>query len=163
LSPLAQQWREVCAPVDDLGEKGKRLERFVRRLFAPLFTVVEERKRTAIGEVDLIFEVHASGPFWFQYGSDVFVECKNHGEPVSLHDVDAFHAKVTKTRVRLAFLVSASGFTRDALGAFRDHALQDRNQLLVPVTGSQITEMLEVNEELETFLKQRVRAMSYVS
>jgi|GEM_PF-6358865 len=142
--------------------RGARFEAFAERMFSGLFKVVFKDYRTENGELDLILENLGHSPFWLEFGGDVLVECKNLTNRAPTHDIGHFLNKVTQARVKLAFILSDSGFTADAERALRNHASNPALALVVPITGRAIRAALETRDDLEEFLKDAIRAIKYL-
>jgi hypothetical protein len=79
-----------------------------------------------------------------------------------LKDVATFLHKVTLGRVKLAFVVSMSGFTEDASRTLRNHASNVTLPLVVPITGAVMENALTSGTILEEFFKQRIRDTKYM-
>jgi len=141
--------------------RGAEFEVFAQAFFAPLFTTVQRNCRTESGEIDLILEVQRQSPFWLEFGADVLVECKNLSAPVELKEVGHFDSKVRQARVKLAFFVSVSGFTANAMTDLRNLSSNPLNPLVVPITGEKIRSALRRGEDLEEFLKTAIRSIKY--
>jgi hypothetical protein len=142
--------------------KGSRFEEFAIEFFSQSFAVVSHDLNTENGELDLILEIIKKDSFWIEFGGDVFVECKNWASNIPLKDVGAFVAKVTQGRVKLAFFISASGFTGDAEERLRIQASNVAAPLIVPINGIDIKEMLQKREYFEEFFKRKIRDIKYL-
>jgi hypothetical protein len=152
---------QACDKALPNHQRGAEFEAFTQEFFAPLFNIVQQDCRTEAGEIDFILEVRLQSPFWLEFGADVLVECKNLSKPVELKDVGHFDSKVRQSRVKLAFFVSVSGFTVDAMTDMRNLSSNPLNPLVVPVTGDRIRKALRRGENIEEFLKSEIRTIKY--
>lgn len=158
---LMRKLDQACDKALPNHRRGAEFEAFTQAFFAPLFNTVQQDCRTEAGEIDLILEVRLQSPFWSEFGADVLVECKNLSAPVELKEVGHFDSKVRQARVKLAFFVSVSGFTVDAMRDLRNLSSNPLNPLVVPVTGDKIRNALRRGEDLEEFLKAAIRTIKY--
>jgi hypothetical protein len=142
--------------------RGKEFETFVEKFFGRVFTIASRNPRTDYGEFDLIVEIATSGPFWAAIGTDALIECKNWNTGTPISDVNEFIGKHSSTRVRLAFFVSASGFTKDAMERFKSNASNPYSALLVPITGEDIEGVLKSELALDEFFRTCIRRIQYV-
>ena len=160
LQPL---WHRCLAAGTSTVEKGRLLEQFARSLFGLFFRVASCNLSTESGEIDLVLEIAKLDPFWSEYGADVLVECKNRKQHTPLSQTQAFCQKIARSRgVRLGLLLSTSGFTRNALRELRNNACDQRRPLIVPLHGQDVTELLSGGQELEQWLKTRIREFKYL-
>jgi hypothetical protein len=159
---LVNQWKRTKQVGLQSFEKGRRLEAFARAFFSQFFKVVNANLNTEDGEIDVLLENTNASPFWLEYGSDILVECKNWNANTPLHDVGAFAYKAGRARVRLAFFLSVTGFTVDAVRTMRNQAASSNGPLIVPLTGDEIETALRTQEILEEFLKERIREIKYL-
>lgn len=141
--------------------RGKRFEEFSQAFFDGPFKPVRTNYRTIHSEIDLIMEINSVDRFWTAWGTDVFIECKNLDRHLEASECHAFISKTETARLKLGFLVSLNGFTKDALAAIRSCSLAEKRPLIVPITGEGIRELLERNGAVETFLKNQVRDVLY--
>jgi hypothetical protein len=58
-------------------ERGTRFEQFTSALFDGIFRPVSINYHTIHGEIDIVMENIGQGPFWNEFGGDIFIECKN--------------------------------------------------------------------------------------
>lgn len=141
-------------------EKGKKFEQFAEKLFGLVFEVVEVRRLTTFGEIDIICEVKADS-FWIRWPGDCFVECKNYGDKVGVSIANEFIGKCSAVRVRLAFLVSAGPLTHPS----RDRISRSWSQADVPdmawLDGDDIENWLKNDHDAERLMKNIVRRASY--
>ncbi len=156
LRPLWQTCRGASHP----AERGTAFEDFATALFGLVFKVVDVRRLTDFGELDLICEVKADS-FWIRWPGDCFVECKNLRDAVPISVANEFVGKCSTVRVRLAFLLSAGTLTAPA----RERISRSWSQADVPdmawIGGDDIEEWLDDRTDAETFLKRVVRRASY--
>ena len=142
--------------------KGSRFEDFSEAFFGSVFKVVSRDLNTENGELDIVIELGRMDPFWFEFGGDALIECKNWNSNVPLKEVGSFINKVNQSRVRLGFFVSVSGFTTDAIRTLKNNASNSTAPLVVPVSGSEIKTALMRGEILEEFFKDTIRAFKYL-
>jgi len=159
---LARKWRAFGQKALSSHEKGRLFEEFSVALFSQVFKVVTHNFNTENGEIDILIEITKNDPFWIEFGGDALVECKNWNEPRPLGEVSAFIGKVGQARVRLAFFVSVSGFTDDAMRILRNNASNVSAPLIVPIDGNALHGVLEGKVDIEEFLKARIRDIKYV-
>jgi hypothetical protein len=152
-SRLLDDWRELENPALTSHEKGQLLEDFMARFFGMFFTVRRDI-RTPSAQIDLLLEVIKIEPFWNDYGALVPVECKNRKGRAKSGHIRDFVGAIGPSDTRLAFFVSRSGFTRDALEEIRPRR---GAVLLVPITGAQIVNALEDHTEPAQFFTAIVR------
>ena len=143
-------------------EKGKRFEQFCARLFEQAFRVIAQNTSTENGEVDLILENTGTDPFWSEWGGDILVECKNWNSSRPLKETAAFAQKVRSSRGRLGFFVSMDGFTEDAVRTLRNQVADRDAPLIVPITGAEISTMLENREKFDLFFREVIRKMKHL-
>lgn len=154
---------ERAAEVDQPSHiKGSRFEDFAEAFFGTTFKVVSRDLNTENGELDLIIELGRMDPYWFEFGGDALIECKNWSSNIPLKEVGSFITKVNQGRVRLAFFVSVSGFTSDAIRTLKNNASNSTAPLVVPISGSEIKEALMRGEVLEQFFKKAIRSVKYL-
>ena len=130
--------------------------------FGEVFSIVKTNLNTENGELDLILENTKTDPFWLEFGSDVLVECKNCTEKVPSQQVGNFADKVTQAHRKLAFFVSVSGFTSDAMRRLQNHSANAASSLIVPLDGLQLTKMLTAGNNFEEFFKACIRDIRYL-
>jgi len=160
---LLRLWQGASTSGANSHEKGKRFERFSKEFFGQFFKVIYSNLNTENGELDLILEVTKMDPFWGDFGGEVLVECKNWDSRRPLKEVAAFAHKVMSTRdTKLAFFLSISGFTADALRTLKNQASDPTRPLIVPVTGEEIETALTRKSDLEEFFKAAIREMKYL-
>jgi hypothetical protein len=144
------------------GEKGARFERFAVALFEKFFKVVSHDLNTLNGEIDLVVELVKWAPFWSDFGGECLVECKNWAVTIPLKDVGSFSSKADKTRgIKLAFILSMSGFTKDAMETIRIQAADPRKCLIVPIVGEEIKNALMKKDDFEEFFKSSIRRITH--
>ncbi len=144
-------------------DKGRLFEEFSSRFFGQCFSIVRRDYNTENGEIDLVLEMKKSEPFWADYGGEVLVECKNWNTDVPLEEVGSFAHKVAQVRgIQLAFFVSGSGFTEDAIRTLRNQAGNASSPLIVPITGSKVRRALIQRDDFAEFLKDAIRDMKYL-
>jgi hypothetical protein len=143
-------------------EKGRRFEQFCAKLFEQAFKVIAQNTSTESGEVDLILENTGTDPFWSEWGGDILVECKNWSSSRPLKETAAFAQKVRSSRGRLGFFVSMDGFTEDAVRTLRNQVADRDAPLIVPITGAQISTMLENREKFDLFFRGVIRKMKHL-
>jgi restriction endonuclease Mrr len=153
---LEERWRDVAAEGLTAAEKGDRLEDFAAELFGRVFKVVGRKVRTATEEHDVVLEFSGGDPIWAK-APTILVECKNWSEPVPQKEISALATKARLCACDLSFLVSTSGFTKDARMQARDHNLADQanGRLVVLVSGADIEGFLSRDnvETADDFLK----------
>lgn len=143
-------------------QRGKKFEEFAIRFFSQTFKVVRHDLNTEDGEIDLVLESILPTPFWSDYGGEFLVECKNWADRRPLKEALAFLQKANMKRVKLAFFVSVSGFTEDALRTIKNNSSNQSAPLVVPVDGSDIRNMLLRQEIFEEFMKEQIRKTKYL-
>lgn len=109
---LRHLWRE-CLSAASPNERGLAFEEFATAIFGEAFKVVDVRRLTTFGEIDIICEVKAEA-FWVRWPGDCFVECKNLNDNVHVAVANEFVGKCSTVRVGLAFLVCAGKLTQSA-------------------------------------------------
>ncbi len=159
---LIEQWESFQRSQLSSYQKGKLFEQFAADFFGKLFRVVQKNLNTENGELDFIIEFTKSDPFWMEFGGDAPVECKNWATNTPLKDVAAFAYKASRARIKLAFIVSVSGFTSDALRTLRNNASDSTAPLIVPITGEDLRRALDEPDDFEEFFKKQIRAMKYL-
>lgn len=158
---LLQLWEHFNAPDLEGGERGRRFETFAAAFFGRAFNVVRQDLQTWRGELDLVLEVRELSVFWFRFAGDVLVECKNWVDPRPLKEVSSFFGKVDQMPVRLAFFVSVSGFTDVAWRTIVLRAANPNAALVVPLRGSDMLLALQEGQDVEEFLKAKIREVQY--
>jgi Restriction endonuclease len=143
-------------------QRGKRFEEFAIRFFSQTFKVVRHDLNTEDGEIDLVLESILPTPFWSDYGGEFLVECKNWADRRPLKEALAFVQKANMKRVKLAFFVSVSGFTKDAIQTIRNNSSNQIAPLVIPIDGSDIRNMLLRQEIFEEFMKEQIRKTKYL-
>jgi hypothetical protein len=143
-------------------EKGRRFESFAANFFGQFFKIVSRNLNTENGELDLVLEITKLAPFWIEFGGNVLVECKNWATTRPLKEVGAFAYKVGRSQTKLAFFVSVAGFTSDALETLKHNASDSAAALIVPLTGEDLKLALLKKEDLEEFLKSKIRDIKYL-
>ncbi len=151
----AAEWKRLTSGDLDPHEKGKALEAFAATLFGAVFKVVERNLRTETEELDIVLEYAGGDPIWAA-SPTVLVECKNWSTRVPQKDISAFATKVRTKHVTLAFILSTSGFTRDACAQARDVFTRD-NIALVLVSDDDIEAFFANDETPDDFLKRLLR------
>jgi hypothetical protein len=107
---------------------------------------------TLHGEIDLVFEVVATGPFWSDLGGQVLVECKNEAQVAETKQVNHFMQKVNNVQnVRVSFFAARSGIGRHARDAMRIQAANPTRALVIPICGDQLCRELDTPFEREDF------------
>jgi hypothetical protein len=108
--------------------KGRMVEQVVAALHQGPGVTVERnvRMRPAGGqgakrEIDVLLTSQVAG-----YPVRFAIECKNERKPIGVERIDAFAGKLTDVGIPVAYgiFVSASGYTRDAVGAARRYGLR---------------------------------------
>jgi len=114
-----------------------------------------------VGEFDIIAYIdctQAGSQNWSRYQPAAFVECKNQKERVGQGDVSKLAGKIDTHRdgigVRLAFMVSPSGFTSKARQ--QAHYRCIGNSLIVLLGPAEIEELLRAKEPIERELWRQV-------
>ena len=156
---LRMLW-QTCGEGESPNERGRAFEEFAVALFSEVFKVVDVRRLTSFGEVDLICEVKADS-FWIRWPGDCFVECKNLQDSVSVAVANEFVGKCSTVRVGLAFLVCAGRFTGPARERMSRSWSQAEGPDMAWVDGGDIEEWLSGTLDTESFLKNMVRRASY--
>jgi energy-coupling factor transporter ATP-binding protein EcfA2 len=154
---LGWLWVELPRKGASADNRGRGLERFAVALFGAFFDIVEVRDRRTIGEIDLVCENRNLDPFWIHFGGDVWVECKNTTAKTTLEQVSTFIGKLEGSRRRLGFLLSTSGFTKDAMARLRVAGSSATSPLVAPISGQDIDELLKRRLEFQRFFKDRIR------
>lgn len=111
---LGTLWNS-CFSEQSPYEKGVALERFAHEFFDNVFKVVETRRTTDYGEIDLVCEVREVDPFWIRWTGDFFVECKNRDANTPVNTINEFLGKALATHTPLCFIFTTSFFTDSAL------------------------------------------------
>jgi hypothetical protein len=142
--------------------RGKAFETFAESFFGNTFKIVSRDLRTEYGEIDLVVEMAESSPFWAEYGNHALVECKNWSSGTPLSEVGAFLNKAMSTRVQLAFFVSASGFTSDAMNILKLNSANPAKPLVVPIAGETIVDALTSETELDELFRRSVRQIKFL-
>ena len=154
-STLNDLWRKFQEPHLVAHQKGRRFEKFAAQFFGQVFKVVSTDLNTSNGELDLIIEITGQEPFWIEYGGDALVECKNWNSKTPLNEVATFAYKVARARVKLAFFVSMSGFTPNALQTLKNNSSDSAAPLVVPINGDNLRLALNGRQKLRRSLKTR--------
>jgi len=158
---LKKEWEKLIKQQNS-SQKGKQLECFCAELLSIQFKIIEKNLLTHNGEIDLIVENKSTDPFWSDFSTDYFVECKFWKEKVPIEKILAFFTKVSNSSIKLGFFISLSGFTKDALREFENIASKSLSPIIVPITQNEIIEYLSVNEiDSNEFFKKLVRKMKY--
>lgn len=160
---LKNMWIKVSENNITGQEKGKRFEVFVSELFGSFFKIVSCNLLTENGELDIILENYNTEPFWLEYGSDIFVECKNWNSHSPLKEVATFIEKVSSSNVKLGFFISMSGFTTDAIVKFKNNTINKQKPLIVPISGDDINELIDEKYNINQFLKDKIRNIKYLN
>jgi len=159
---LIRLWDAARAPGLPSHTRGARFEDFATAFFGRLFRVVHRDLNTQNGEIDLVCEITRHEPFWADFGGELMVECKNWATDVPLESAGIFAEKVSLARgVRLAFIVSGSGFTDHALTMLFNHAADPNKPLIVPIAGAELKTILLEGGDHEIFIKEAIRQMKY--
>ena len=158
---LSRRWRLAIQDKLSSVEKGRLLEDFAKAFFGTLFVVVESNLYTENGEIDVLLENRGTSPFWLEYGSHVLVECKNWGSHVPLDEIGLVGYKASAFGIRLAFMLTKSGVTKDAKRTVRNQAAS-LTTLVVPLASDEIESALLGREDLEEFLKVRIRKVKFL-
>lgn len=159
---LDEKWNAFSKEGLPSWKKGKLFEEFALAFFGEVFEVVSHDLNTENGEIDIILEIIKHDPFWIEFGGDALVECKNWNSAIPLKEVAGFAHKVSQARVKLAFVVSVSGFTEDAERTLRNQASNVAAPLIAPIDGESLGKVLLNREPLEAFFKDKIREMKYV-
>jgi DNA polymerase III delta prime subunit len=161
-SHLLQSWQRCFVPNLGAREKGARFEAFAVMFFGRVFKVVHQDLRTESGELDLVCEITKQEPFWADFGGEILVECKNWTDDVPLADVSTFAHKAASSRgIKLAFILSGSGFTEPALRTLRNQVSDLTKPLIVPVDGRTIQQAVSTDDDLNEYFKQLVRELKH--
>lgn len=160
-SDLLSKWNSFSTQGLSSQEKGRRFEEFVSDFCGQFFTVVKPHLLTKNGEFDLLLEINKRDPWWGEYGGDVLVECKNWKKNVPLNEVNNFITKIQLPRNKLAFIVSAGGFTECALDTIQKFSIKYEFPLLIPIDGNSIKTALINRNNFEEFFKERIRDIKY--
>jgi energy-coupling factor transporter ATP-binding protein EcfA2 len=152
-------WRE-CRTADSPNERGRAFEEFTKALFGSAFKVVDMRRLTSFGEIDLICEVKADS-FWIRWPGDCFVECKNLQDSVPVGVANEFVGKCSTVRVGLAFLVCAGTLTEPARERVSRSWTQAEGPDMAWIDGTDIDKWLAEPVDAESLLKRVVRRASY--
>ncbi|WP_089722015.1 restriction endonuclease [Candidatus Entotheonella palauensis] len=89
------------------------------------------------------------------------VECKNWSSPVPQKEISALATKARLDKTRLVFILSVSGFTRDARQQAERIRQRDRLSLVL-INGQNINEFLSNEETTDDFL-QRMRRFAQLN
>jgi hypothetical protein len=159
---LLRLWDAARAPGLPSHTRGARFEDLVTAFFSRLFRVVHRDLNTENGEIDLVCEITRQEPFWVDFGGEFMIECKNWATDVPLQSAGSVAEKVSLVRgVRLAFIVSGSGFTDHALNMLLNHAADPNKPLIVPITGDDLKTALVDGGDYEIVVKNAIRQMKY--
>ena len=157
-----KEWGNLLKQQDRL-QKGKLLESFVANLLSIQFNIISRNLLTHNGEFDLVIENKSDDPFWAEFNTDYFVECKFWTEKVPIKEILAFSKKTENSRAKLGFFISLSGFTKDSLRAIENIVCNPLLPIIVPITKNDISNYLSGNKQsLNDFLKQLVRNIKYM-
>lgn len=156
---LRHLWRE-CRSAASPQERGLAFEEFAKAVFGGAFKVVDVRRLTAFGEIDIICEVKAES-FWVRWPGDCFVECKNLHDSVPVAVANEFVGKCSTVRVGLAFLVCAGTLTKPARDRVSRSWSQGEGPDMAWIDGEDIDNWLRESTDAENFLKKVVRRASY--
>lgn len=140
-------------------ERGRSFEDFVASFFGRVFIVAERNQLTDRGEIDLLLDFSSAGPFWLCFGNEALVECKNLGRKVTYAQTSTFITKVRQARRKIGFILSFSGFTRDAMRALYDNLADPAAPIVIAIAGEEIRECLQLGGSIDEFLKGRWRRM----
>ncbi|MFI6047220.1 restriction endonuclease [Nocardia sp. NPDC051321] len=157
---LRKLWDEMPRTGSSAHARGHGLEQFAVTLLGSYFAVVDVRRRHQVGEIDVICEIVNSDPFWANYGSDVWIECKNTEQKANIEQVNTFVGKLVGSRWRLGFFISTSGFTKDAMNRLKNVGSNPSIPLVVPISGNDIDDLLLNRTELQRFFKTRIRSIA---
>jgi len=147
----------VSDPKLSNAQRGSLFETFASGLFGRVFKVVRRNESTRSGEFDLILNISEAGPWWFQYGGDALVECKNWKEPAGLPIISLFRDKMKGARIKVGFVFSINGFTEPALRAARERMGDVSDPLVIPLSGEQVRQALQQGLRLDEFFQDVVR------
>jgi hypothetical protein len=156
---LGALWNE-CRNFQDLKKKGPAFEEFAVMLFGEVFEVVEARRLTSFGEIDLVCEVTADA-FWIRWPGDCFVECKNVRGAIPVSVVNEFVGKCSTSRVGLAFLMCTGKLTEPATERLARSWSQAEIPDMVWIDGNDIEKWMAGTDSAESFLKRVTRRASY--
>ena len=156
---LRHLWRK-CHSAASPNERGLAFEEFAEGMFGGVFKVVDVRRLTAFGEIDIICEVKAES-FWVRWPGDCFVECKNLHDSVPVAVANEFVGKCSTVRVGLAFLVCAGRLTQPARERVSRSWSQGEGPDMAWIDGEDIDDWLLEPTDAENFLKKVVRRASY--
>lgn len=156
---LRHLWRE-CRSAASPNERGLAFEEFAKAMFADAFKVVDVRRLTTFGEIDIICEVKAEA-FWVRWPGDCFVECKNLNDSVSVAVANEFVGKCSTVRVGLAFLVCAGRLTQPARDRLSRSWSQAEGPDMAWIDGEDVENWLREPTDVDNFLKMAVRRASY--
>ena len=152
---LKKEWGNLIKQQNRL-QKGNQLESFSANFLSAQFEILNKKLRTHNGEIDIVVENKSNDPFWNEFGTDYFVECKFWSKKVPLREIFVFSKKVENSNIKLGFYISLSGFTKDALHEFENTA----SKIIVPITQGDISEYLSDNRiDPNEFFKKLVRKM----
>ncbi len=135
-SKFCALYAETSKAVDN-KEKGKSLEDLAEYAFSsiPGLVLRSRNLRGEADEIDLAFSNQAEG-FWGHLDDPFIVECKNVKSPIEALVIRDLAGKLDAKRIRSAFLLTTSTFTRGSQQVFRD--LRADGKLIVPVATNDL-------------------------
>ena len=143
-------------------EKGDKLENLAKNLLeSPYLEIIDIKKRTFTGEIDLVFEVKRFEGTIFNNFSDILVvECKNWETKVGANELRSFADKMRDTDATVGIFFSRSGitgdseFVRDAKGVIRDKWKTER-MIIIVLTYDDFRNVVEKGMNFYNLLKER--------
>jgi hypothetical protein len=157
---IRELWLTLPRAGSSAENRGRGLERLTVELFETHFDIIDRRRRNLSGEIDIVCENRNGNPFWSQYGGDFWVECKNTTKKVGIEQVNTFLGKLVGSRWKLGFMVSESGFTRDAMNRMRYIGSNSTLPLVAPISGVDIERLIAQRIEFQRFFKERIRSVA---
>ncbi len=152
---LAGIWRDVRAKTSTANERGCRLENFAGELFGRVFRVANSNLNTQTEELDLVLEYPGGRGAWARTPL-ALVECKNWSTRLPQAEVSALATKARLDDFSLVFVLSFSGFTKDA--RFQAERVRQRDRLpMVLIEGTDIEGFLGNEETADDFLQRMER------
>jgi hypothetical protein len=160
---LLQLWRNgVKRRQTTPNERGIALENYFRVFLNSIkgVKVTETRKRTRTAEIDLIAEIEKGA--LRSYSPYCLVECKNLEGPMSASAVRSFVAVVDSysEKIKLAIIVSTSGFSRDSRDEMLRHTSKPYSFLML--SGQELEGFHTSNESIEKFVRRKIRENVFV-
>ncbi|RKX91687.1 MAG: hypothetical protein DRP84_11230 [Spirochaetes bacterium] len=143
-------------------EKGNKLENLAKKLLeSPYLKIIDTKKRTSTGEIDIVFEVKKfEGTIFHNFSDILIVECKNWEMKVSANELRSFADKMRDTDTTVGIFFSRYGitgdseFVRDAKGIIRDKWKTER-KIIIVLTYNDLRNVIEKGMNFYKLLKEK--------